>query len=36
MVHDALEMTVCAVGVEDVVVHAHADHGVGVAARRAR
>ena len=34
VVHDAFEMTVCAVGVEHVVVHAHADHRVGVAARR--
>ena len=32
MVHDALEITVCALGVVHVVVHAHADHGVGVAA----
>ena len=34
VVHEALEMTVCCVGVEDLVVHAHADHGVGVTRRR--
>ena len=32
MVHDAFEMTVCAFGSYDAVVHAEADHDVGVAA----
>ncbi len=34
VVHDAFEITVCCRGVEHVVVDAHADGGVGVAARR--
>ncbi len=34
VVHDAFEMTVCASGSNDAVVDAHADHHVGVAARR--
>ncbi len=34
VVHDAFEMTVCVDGVVDLVVDAHADGGVGVAARR--